>query len=125
MEFKHFQNPAPQQAQTYWSAVQLNREQLEATGERYFYVTSLDSWRINSTAGSTTQVNLENAARGIARESHRLSTDAEIKAHLEAQEKNRKEMVQEKMRRANTMVMLTPHEAFGLDAPEVKSNKGK
>jgi hypothetical protein len=106
---------------SYWGAVQGNRVELAATGEKFFYVTSLDSWRINS-SGAIAQVGLETAAQNIARESHRLSTPVEIKSHLESQELALKAIVSGRITRAQAMVMLTPAEAFG-DVPGTEGSE--
>lgn len=74
----------------YFSEVRRIEKELEKSHpSRVVFVTSIKNSMKNSTPGATFSAVPYNAARGIADETHRLSTPEEIQAFLDHQENNR------------------------------------
>lgn len=100
--------------QRYWAAVRAERERI---AEPFVFVASIADEVSGARGGAVCQVSREDAAQLLVKKTHRLATEAEVKAYYAAEDALREEYKAAELQR-RTLAVLTP-------APEAKPRASK
>jgi hypothetical protein len=81
------------------------KKELEAAGDPFPYVFSLENWKVGTTEGCVVQVTIDNAAGLMANDTHRLATAEEIRGFVSADEKRGQQYEALELKKAKRIVM--------------------